>query len=96
MCKVCKRAGDGKDSGVDESMDGSGKWGAFGDCQKVLLSRGYAEWRWRSKFGVCGVGVRVHFAWRVIEAERKVCVRSAILYNGVWKLDMGHECGAEC
>ena len=42
------------------------------------------------------MGVRVHFAWRVIEAERKVCVRSAILYNGVWKLDMGHECGAEC
>ena len=37
MCKVCKRAGDGKDSGVDESMHASGKWGAFVDSQKVLL-----------------------------------------------------------
>ena len=56
MCKVCKRAGDGKDSGVDESMHESGKWGEFVDCQKVLLpvSGEYAEWGRRSEFSIGG------------------------------------------
>ena len=44
--KMCQRVDDGDDSGVDESMHGSGKWSAFGECWNVLLSGEYVEWGW--------------------------------------------------